>query len=506
MNSIPPPSRRNREPRGCPKAAPCDDWRVALLVAAGLVILLYDPAMWLAETWADSGYDSAGGHLSVVVAGLAVWSITSAVRDDAGASTIPWEWLGTAAVLRLAGHLLAIPYIGAVAIPIGVYALGRLAGLHLRRRAVSPGWLAVLAGLTLPVEHVLKRLFGHGLQQRAADGSCHLLGAIYDDVTCAGLDIALRGRELFVDLPCSGARTLVLFSIVFAGLAAVVRPRAWRAVAGFGLVVFVGFAVNALRIALLTAGLAHEPSLGFDVMEHPWHMAVGLACLPVGLVPLVAWARWARRPRPVAGTAPRLRAPATGYVKMATVALIGASVALAVSVVPQFPVHTAESADAIELPAGVGGHPKKPQAPGPIERRYFTQYGGAIAIADYGPHTLIVTETDAPLRHIHRPDQWLGNAGFTVEKLGHTPGVLPADTYRVERPDSRVRRLDVTYVSDCGRIATSVAEVLWHWWSAPETTWRAYLRLHPLDTSASHLADFDRQITRFFEINPNSHR
>ncbi|MFU8802357.1 MAG: hypothetical protein ACNA8W_00975 [Bradymonadaceae bacterium] len=39
------------------------------VLTAGAALLVIDPAMWLAETWANSGYDSAGGHFFAVAAG-----------------------------------------------------------------------------------------------------------------------------------------------------------------------------------------------------------------------------------------------------------------------------------------------------------------------------------------------------------------------------------------------------------------------------------------------------
>lgn len=475
---------------------------LVLIIGAG--VLLLHPVMWLVETWENSGYDSAGGHFFVVAAGLALWSLSSGRRDDPRLSTFPWGWIAVAVALRLIGHLVAIPYISGLAIPVAVYALGQRAGLDRRRRPISPFWLAIFVGLTLPVEHVVKRLFGYGLQHLAADGACTLLGVVYADISCAGLDITLRGHELFVDLSCSGARTLLLFSFVFACLSTVVRPAARQAVVGFGLALFVGVLVNSLRISLLTAGLANAAWLGFDVMAQPWHMRVGLICLPVGLVPLVLWARWVHRSSPAERAEPCYRPPGKGKNKGDAVAIFTVVVALVVSLVPQFPVHTSDSAP-LELPAQLAGYFEEPRAAGDVERRYFERYGGSVAIADYGPHTLLVVETKAPLRHLHTPEKWLGDAGFGVKKLGHTPGLLLADTYRIdssrereEGTEGHSRLLDITYISEDGRIATSVAEAIWYWLAAPKTTWRAYLRFHPLDMPPSRRAEFDRQLTQFF--------
>ncbi len=268
------------------------------LVAAGFIGLAFEPAEWLVETWADPAYDSAGGHLLAVAAGLAIWSASSPRETEARSARNLWWCLPIAAGLRLTGHTLVIPALGALVVPIGVYALGRLASLGERRRAVSPFWLAVLVGLTLPVEYTVKRLIGHGLQHIAADGTCSLLRLGYSDVTCTGLDIALRGRAIFVALPCSGIRGLVLYTIFFAGLAALVHPSLRQSVVGLALAVTSAVVVNCMRIALLAAGLAHEGTLGIDVMQQPWHMGVGFACLPFGLAQVGIWAHWVAQTSP----------------------------------------------------------------------------------------------------------------------------------------------------------------------------------------------------------------
>jgi hypothetical protein len=99
----------------------------------------------------------------------------------------------------------------------------------------------------------------------------------------------------------------------------------------------------------------------------------------------------------------------------------------------------------------------------PVEQEHFTKHGGDGLKANYGPHTLLAVETSTPLRHLHAPDEWLGDIGYTVESTGRTDGILPASRYRVETPEDRRWQLDVTFVSERGRQATSVPEAKWCW-------------------------------------------
>lgn len=485
-------------------------WIGRLIVAASAVAVAVEPALWLDETWADPAYDSAGGHLLVVVLVLAAWSASSSPLDDDPPSIEIWRYAAATLLLRLAGHVLAIPLIGALVLVVDFYVLARLARLGRRRRALSPFWLTVLVGCTLPVEYVLKHLVGFGLQHLAADGACSLLGLFYSDLTCGGLDIVLHGRELFVALSCSGARTLLFFFILFAGLSALVRPSFRQGVAGIGLAAIAGFVVNSLRIALLAAGLAHEASLGFDVMRHRWHVAVGLAALPVGFIPLSIWALGVsgsdpepaghkgnpRPPRPARSDdgAPVDRPTAR---VLAGLALVAAAVAIPAT--PIHPVGAAEAPVTVELPDELLGRLERPQPLEPIEREYFDRAGGRAARASYGPHELLVVETSTPLRHLRDPNEWLGDADYAVEPLGRTDGRLPAISWRVEAPNGRVWRLDVTFVSERGRTTKSVAEATWYWLQAPTTNWRAIHRFHPLAASPSRVATFDHRIAEFLE-------
>ncbi|MFB6371796.1 MAG: exosortase T [Bradymonadaceae bacterium] len=506
----------------------------AVALVLGAVVLAAEPAHWLVETWTAPAYDSPGGYIFAAVLGLGAWSFTSPRTVRRPSRSHVWWLFGATALIRLAGRLLAIHVLGAVALAIDVYALAVVADLGRRRRAVSPLWLAVLFSLSLPIERIVQRLVGYGLQHLSAGGACSLLQIAFDDVACSGVDIRLLGERVLVDLPCSGAQGLVLFCVLFAGLASIARPTVRESAVGVGLAALSALVANSLRIALLAAGLAHEARLGIDVMNQPWHDAVGLVCLAVGFVPLLMWGRYVYDGEDEAvakgGATPSLALQrwdavpdvpgrqrcrrtkdscdsredtvATGASATASRALSAAGfliVATTVLFVPHNPVDVAESAGEITLPDRLDGHHVQPRELQSYEKAYFQKFGGGVAKATYGPHTLLVVETSAPLRHLHAPDACLGGAGYEVETLGKTHGALPSASY-LARKDGQAWRVDVTYVSDTGRVATSVAEAVWYWLKSPETTWRAIQRFHPAEISPRRRARFDRQVADFFDI------
>ena len=85
-----------------------------------------------------------------------------------------------------------------------------------RVRAVSPFWLAVGFAFALPLERILQRSIGFLLQEVSAQGACGMLSVFFNDVRCAGVRITVDGADVLVDLPCSGARSLIAFAFAFA--------------------------------------------------------------------------------------------------------------------------------------------------------------------------------------------------------------------------------------------------------------------------------------------------
>ncbi|WP_168210550.1 exosortase T [Persicimonas caeni] len=490
-------------------------WLVGAIVALGALVLAVEPVLWLVETWTTPAYDSPGGWIFALVAGLFGWSVSSrqtahALTQQASTQHAWWLLAGTA-VLRLVGQVLAINVLGALALAVDVYAVGVLCRLGRRERAVSPFWLAVLFAFSLPVERIFQRVIGYGLQHVSAAGSCSLLSTVFDDVTCAGVNITLAGQPVLVDLPCSGARGLVLLSVLFCGLAALARPNLRQALVGIGLAVVSALVANSVRIASLAVGIAFPEAVGVDVMAQPWHDIAGLAALGFGVMPLVWWANLIRTPRhpSPSGQVPSIVCEAEGASKDEEplsapsdgMAIAFLACALAIIFAPQKPVDVAQRLDPIALPSTLGGHPAARQSLSDLEQDYFTRFGGAAAKASYGPHTLLVVRTSAPLRHLHAPDECLSGAGFRVETAGISGHALPGATYRATAPDGSEWRVVVTYVSDSGDVATSVSEAVWRWMRDTDSTWTAIERIHPAHAPLAEAEAFDHAVARAFDLN-----
>jgi exosortase/archaeosortase family protein len=404
--------------------------------------------------------------------------------------------LALTACLRLAGQSLAIDTISAFALVVDVYALGRLAGLDRRARAVSPFWLALAFSFALPLERIAQRLVGYPLQELSAKGACGILSAVFGDVTCEGVRINVEGADVMVDLPCSGARALLIFLFFFAALAALVRPRPLAAIMGAALALAAAALGNLMRIALLAGGVALGPeTLGFDVMQEPWHNLAGLAALGLAAPIVLLWARFAATGEKV----PAPRAQVSAARTMFTIAprlSTGASLAfllLSVGIVlaPRTPVDVAAADIETVLPERVGAYRARSLALAPRERAYFEQYGGSAAKAAYGPFALLLVRTNAPLRHLHAPDACLGGMGFKVDYLGLRFEPIPTALYRATAPDGQVYRVETSYVSDGGRTAASVAEAVWRWLSDRSSVWTAIERITPENADARERAAFE---------------
>src|SRR5262245_861762 len=352
------------------------------LIAAAALVLAVEPIRWLLSTWRDPAYDSNGLLIFLAAAGVLAWSVTSPVVDRARRERgLPLALIALSASVRLAGQVLAINTIGALCLVLDVYALGLLLGLGARARAVSPAWLAVVFAFNLPLERVVQRSIGYLLQQVSAAGACGVLGSVYDSVVCEGVRIVLAGKDVLVDLPCSGARAILLILLAFAGAAAVCRPAPLQAAAGFAIALGSALAANIVRIVILAVGIAEPWRLGgIAVMEQPWHDLIGLATLALACAPLLAWAQHVWRPRPgrcaIFGVPLRTvpdriardgwwlaaPAPVTPRQRPTRLALASLAVALVIVNLPRSPLDVGERNLALSLPISLAGHAGTPVA------------------------------------------------------------------------------------------------------------------------------------------------
>ena len=250
-----------------------------MLFTLAAVTLGYEPVKWLVNTWLEPSYDSKGFYIFLAVMGLFVWSTSSAqeLPKNAVQQRTAFVLLGVTAVVRLLGQVLAINTIGALALVLDVYALGLLCGLGSRVRKLSPGWLAIAFAFSLPLERIAQRTIGYALQSISADGACLMLGGLFDQLKCYGVRIVLDGVDVLVDLPCSGARSILLLLLCFALVSSLVRPTIKQMLIGGLLTLAAGLLANMVRIAVLAIGIARPQSIfDIDVMAQPWHDMIGL--------------------------------------------------------------------------------------------------------------------------------------------------------------------------------------------------------------------------------------
>ena len=376
----------------------------------------------------------------------------------------------------------------------------------MRIRAVSPGWLASVFAFSLPLERVLQRSFGYLLQEFSAQGACGVLSTIYADTICQGVRLIVNGVDVLVDLPCSGARAMLLGLLGFVIAATLCRPRQHQAVAGLVLTLAAAAAANILRISVLAIGLAEPERFGgISVMEQPWHDIIGLSALSLVCMAVILWAE--RIWRPSSGLPAEDRSdsvpPAGGPKALGSrIALSIAALGVAGAIVslPRTAMDVAQAAEPGELPLAIEGYQRQPVPLSAREAQFFTQFGGWAAKAEYGPHGLLVTRTTSPLRHLHAPDDCLRGLGFDVQYLGAVFEPIPTAVYRAVAPDGRRYRIDVSFISDRGAVTTNVATAVWLWLQGEARSWTAVQRISPEATPQSKQTRFTDGVLAAFDL------
>ena len=493
---------------------------VMLVFALAAVTLGYEPVKWLINTWLEPSYDSKGFYIFLAVAGLFVWSISSAkmLPKNSRQQRTAFALLGVTALVRLIGQVLAINTIGALALVLDVYALGLLFGLGSRVRKLSPGWLAIAFAFSLPLERIVQRTIGYALQSISADGACLMLGGLFDQLKCTGVRIVLDGVDVLVDLPCSGARSILLLLLCFALVSSVVRPSFKQMLMGGLLTLAAGLLANMVRISVLAIGIARPPVFfGLDVMAQPWHDVIGLVALALGVLPLLIWANGVvqRRPAPSIDERcchfipDRLRRDGwwlnekTASSKPLSQALTGVAflmVALVIVNLPRQAIDVARRSISIELPMHLAGMNAAPVELLAKEKAYFLKYGGSAQKASYGPHQLLVVRTSAPLRHLHAPDECLRGLGMKVQYLGVSHSSVPSAIYRAQTSEGQAYLIDVSFVSDDGFITTNISEAVWRWMQNPRSTWTAIQRITPEQIDNRSRQQFDAAVIAAFDL------
>lgn len=470
------------------------------VVVTGSAVLAVKPLLWLTATWYAPGYDSIGWVVLVLTTATFLWSATSGRLDEDGAGArSALGLLLSAAAVRLVAQLLAVNLIGALTLAADVYALAVLAGLARRRRAVSPFWLAVVFCFSLPLEPALQRLLGYPLQQWSAVGACSLLQLAFDGVSCDGMRILVGGRNVLVDLPCSGAQLLSNALLAFAFLAAMKRPRPQAAVLGASIAVLAAWIGNSLRIAALAAGTAFPETVGgVDLTAQPWHDLTGLLFTAMTAVAVAWWSLRVRPQLPKTGTARAMRALPVRWHGLAGVAYAGAAVTI-VSLTPR-PLDVSAPVHLPPLPLTLAGSQRVDEPLSFQEQRYFGLFGGTAERASYGPFALLVSGTRSPLRHLHGPEVCLEGAGHQVRYLGPGSDPLPTAVYRSRDPHGGDWRVEVSWISGDGHAAASVSEAVWYWLTNSASNWTMVQRIAPWGADRPAAAAFEAGVLRALDL------
>ena len=476
--------------------------------AAG--VLAYEPVHWLVQTWQDPAYDSKGFLIFLVCAGLFLWSVTSPLKLTRPDNT---RWavilLTATALIRLAGQVFAVNIIGALALVVDVYALAILAGVQHRERSISPGWLAVCFLFVLPLERVMQHTVGFGLQSLSAGSACMILGGLFDNVSCHGVRILINQKDVLVDLPCSGARTLLLLQLFYAACMTVVRPNLTSGLFGFCVTLFSSLWINVFRIMALAVGIAYpDMILGIDVMAEPGH-SLALGCLPI-----LIWARFTEdtsifyKLNASSNSKENLLLKETTSFEFQKLKKHPVVIALGFLVIaggivslPRTPIDVARPNIKIFLPLMIDNQVGVPSPLLPKEKIYFTQYGGAAAKASYGNNGLLVIQTSSPLRHLHSPDECLRGLGFDVQHIGISYDTIPTAVYKATTVEGQSYRIAVSFVSDQGHITSNVSEAVWHWMQKRNSMWSAIQRISPWEQDESITRQWDLAVLTALDIN-----
>lgn len=482
-----------------------------LLMGTGMLLMAIEPIAWLVNTWFEPAHDSKGGWIFLLCAVLFFWSVRSPKQNVTPTHKKAVILLLSTAFIRGIGQVFAVNVLGAAALAVDVYALGLLTALGDRKNPLSAGWLAILFAFSLPLERILQRLIGFGLQYLSADGACMLLQGLFAEVQCAGIRILLAGRDVLVDLPCSGVKSITLLFVLYAVLMCVFRPTPFNSVI-MGLVTLASaLLANIIRIACLAIFIAYPETIGgINVLAQPWHDLIGLFCLLLAAMPL-AWLSTASLSPAVpsprggnsacnnasalldAGTSDAAFPRSMGTVKT-RLAFCFVILATVIVSLPRRPLDISDTVAALNLPVYLNGQYGQTVALTAQEQAYFTQYGGSALKMRYGNNSAMLIRTRSPLRHLHTPDDCLRGLGFDVHYQGIRYQPLPTAIYLATAPGGAQWRVAVTFYSESGQFTTNVSEAVWQWLRQPRSAWYALQRITPVSTPESNGIEWDNAL------------
>ncbi|MBW2700577.1 MAG: exosortase T [Deltaproteobacteria bacterium] len=456
---------------------------IYLLAAPGFLFLALDPVLWLIDTWFDPTWDSQGFWVALAVFAMVLVALKSGPAEVSEKERrLALGLLVLTALLRLAGRLLAIRGIGALALVADLAAIGLLLGLGRRPWALNPWALAGLFAFSLPVELWLQRILGYPLRLLSAEISYGLLSPFVPELKLQGTLLLTGSTGLAVDLPCSGAQGLMMLSALTLGLLCRRKASFSRLLLLVPLLTTGALLSNSLRILFLFLG----QRLDWAIFTEPLHSALGLLALSAGaLFVLLPLSRFAPRKPKKDLCSSRPRATRHLLLRRSLAALGFTAVAALVASAPAHPIDTSGKVAKFEIPRVLAAWRGQDMPLSPIETHYFAHYGGQATKRLYrdsfsgGSMTLILVRTTSPLRHLHGPERCLAGAGHKVQRLGVLPESPPAVSWRSVDPEGRAWNVRASFLGPQGESAASLGEVVWRWMGGLRGSWTLAERISP---------------------------
>lgn len=406
---------------------------------------------WTLARWRD-GSDDPLGVLALVALFAWAWRERAALdgRPRAG-----WLWGAVAGVALAAFLQPRSPLLGGVAGVLG------LASLVLATRQRGQPLLAAtgLAVLALPLLSSLQFFAGYPLRVLTAEASRLLLAAAGVAAEREGTALAIGGRLVMVDAPCSGVHMAWMAYFSACLVAAWMRLPDRRLMLRWpvvGLTVLVG---NVLRNTVLVASEAQGPLATWQ------HEAIG--GLTYALVcAAVLWLVGRPVPPAVSSAPPsklRTRARTLGFAELpAAIALASLAVWNALA---SPPAAAPSPTRAVEWPRTWEGRALRPLALSPVEHRFAERFPGAIARFDLDGAVLVMRQVERPTRRLHPAADCYRGLGYRVTGIAL---VRRADgrLWRCFAADKDGARLRVCehIVDAAGRVHTDTSA--WYWAAA----------------------------------------
>ena len=274
--------------------------------------------------------------------------------------------------------------------------------------------LTGLALLALPLLSSLQFFVGYPLRVVTAEASRLFLSAFGVSVERDGTALAIAGRLVMVDAPCSGIQmgwVAYFTACVAAAWWRVPDGNFLRRVPLVGVAVLIGNIVRNTLLVLKESGLAQWPA---------WtHDAIGIAAFAV----VCAFVLWH-----VAGAAHHSRSPVyiwklrNAPLPALTVAqtwgrLFALALFTLVALWPLFrpePAAAKPSASMIEWPRELDGQPLRPLALSAVEQRFADRFPGAIARFTDGERNIVLRHVTAPTRMLHPATDCYRGVGYRV--------------------------------------------------------------------------------------------